>query len=333
MDRLDSTFGGVLAAQTGPAGADNAFLFHLSGSLVAGGACVLISAAMLYIVLSRQDWLFKHLLLVFTGLVFLVGISFLVDALIIGHEHALLVKTTTRVLVGATAVLAGLELVRLLPTIRSMPNRTSLMKANEELRRTENHLSEAIGLLDQRVEERTRELELLSVTDPLTNVHNRRGVMEKLEKEIERSLRYRHSLSLLMIDLDDFKKINDQFGHHAGDAVLVKAAERINQLSRSSDVVGRFGGEEFLMVLPNTTAEEARQLGERLCVVMESKPIRVDDHEITFTCSIGATQLTENSNLDALIQTADKALYEAKHQGKNRAIIGIRGYETGMKTG
>lgn len=153
-----------------------------------------------------------------------------------------------------------------------------------------------------------------SRTDALTGLPNRREIQERLQDEVARSMRYDHALSLLMIDLDDFKSINDRFGHTAGDESLRRAAQAIDASIRSIDRAGRYGGEEFLVILPETAASGAQIVAERIRSSVEQT-----GH---VTVSIGLTSL-ENQTADPslLIERADEALYEAKRAGKNRVVL------------
>ena len=153
-----------------------------------------------------------------------------------------------------------------------------------------------------------------SRTDGLTGLANRRGIEERLSDEVNRSIRFDHSLSLLMIDLDDFKSINDRFGHAAGDEALRATAKSIEGSIRSIDLAGRYGGEEFLVILPETATPGAEIVAERIRSWVEQTG--------EITVSIGLASLDgETSNPAALIGAADAALYEAKRAGKNRIAL------------
>lgn len=148
-------------------------------------------------------------------------------------------------------------------------------------------------------------------TDPLTGLMNRRGLDKRLIEEIARAQRYRHALSILIIDLDDFKRINDQFGHLAGDDVLRDIAKTIDQQIRSIDIAGRFGGEEFLVILPETEKSGAGIVAERIRASVETQG--------DITTSIGLAELGHGATTaEELIGLADSALYAAKRAGKNR---------------
>ncbi len=159
------------------------------------------------------------------------------------------------------------------------------------------------------------EVKQLAITDVLTSLYNRRHTMERLEDEIEKSKRYENPLSVMMIDVDHFKRINDEFGHLSGDVVLKKIAESITKTLRDFDIVGRFGGEEFLVVLPNTSIDDAFSAAERIRKNVES--LKLSKKDITVSVSIGVCQWS-GDELKNLLSEADRLLYSAKTNGRNR---------------
>jgi diguanylate cyclase (GGDEF)-like protein len=159
------------------------------------------------------------------------------------------------------------------------------------------------------------EVKQLAITDVLTSLYNRRHTMERLEDEIEKSKRYENPLSVMMIDVDHFKRINDEFGHLSGDVVLKKIAESITKTLRDFDIVGRFGGEEFLVVLPNTSIDDAFSAAERIRKNVES--LKLSKKDITVSVSIGVCQWS-GDELKNLLSEADRLLYSAKANGRNR---------------
>ena len=185
--------------------------------------------------------------------------------------------------------------------------------------------------LEVKVRERTsalelanRRLEVLSTTDALTEVRNRRYFDQVLEREIDRALREQETLSLLMLDVDHFKHINDDYGHQAGDEALRLIASILKQqVHRNTDLVARFGGEEFAVVLPNTPVDGAMYVAQCLRKQIEEHIFNADGQEIRLTVSIGvagAVPDTEDTP-DRFIREADSALYEAKQSGRNRVIL------------
>ena len=173
------------------------------------------------------------------------------------------------------------------------------------------------------------ELERLATIDPLIGVLNRRAFFEQLEAEVRRSLRYNHYLTALMIDLDHFKDLNDRHGHATGDRVLVETGRCIVQNLRGSDVVGRYGGEELAVFLPETTPGDGQLVAEKLRAAIEGLSIEPDGDRarstapVRTTISIGVASLPDVSITDEqdLIRRADEALYEAKHEGRNRVRV------------
>ena len=178
------------------------------------------------------------------------------------------------------------------------------------------------------LEKANKEIRLLSRTDSLTGCYNRGHLNELLPREIKRALRYRHSLSLAMCDIDHFKKVNDTYGHQCGDQVLKNFVQSISELIRSdSDWLARYGGEEFLLVLPETKLENAFGLAERLRNHLAQKVIETKDDKVSITASFGVTGFSasdppQNITPQTLINTADKYLYAAKKRGRNRVISG-----------
>jgi diguanylate cyclase (GGDEF)-like protein len=165
----------------------------------------------------------------------------------------------------------------------------------------------------------------LSVTDPLTGAYNRRYLMEQLPHELERSARYAHSLSLLMCDVDHFKKINDTHGHQAGDEVLKTVVGSLRQKIRSTDWIARYGGEEFVIVLPETSATNAAKVADTLRDHLAKLPISYNGIALSVTASFGvagwSAGVPANASLDALIARCDVCVYESKAQGRNRVTM------------
>ncbi|SEK55297.1 diguanylate cyclase (GGDEF) domain-containing protein [Atopomonas hussainii] len=158
--------------------------------------------------------------------------------------------------------------------------------------------------------------EELARTDPLTQLLNRRAFFELSDRLWSTSIRNQRPLAVILIDIDHFKRINDEHGHATGDLVLVAVSTLLQQLARHGDLTVRWGGEEFLLLLPETNAEQACLLAERLCVrIAQLKP-----SGIAVSASLGVAQLGGESNLDELINTADEQLYRAKHAGRNQVV-------------
>ncbi|HEY5715541.1 MAG TPA: GGDEF domain-containing protein, partial [Psychromonas sp.] len=189
-----------------------------------------------------------------------------------------------------------------------------------------DHLEKDQQLLEQLVTERTEELEqardraeLLARTDPLTNMLNRRAFFECGSIEIERSLRYKSSLAVMMIDLDRFKSINDNYGHAAGDNTLLSVANTFKAMIRNMDIIGRIGGEEFAIIVPHADLEIATELAQRLRLGIEKTEIIIDGKPVKITACFGVTRIdVKSESLDEALKRADKALYLAKENGRNR---------------
>ncbi len=162
------------------------------------------------------------------------------------------------------------------------------------------------------------QVKMLAIRDGLTGLYNYRHFWEMLAREIEVSHRYGHPLSLLFLDIDDFKTINDTLGHPQGDVVLKTLAVYLQSSARHADVVCRYGGEEFVVILPQTSLEQAGVLAERLCRGIAQTPILPAHRTCKITVSIGMAQLTPGMDGEALVKAADTALYRAKQAGKNR---------------
>lgn len=178
--------------------------------------------------------------------------------------------------------------------------------------------------LTQRVEELEGELRRLSNevhTDQLTQVANRRGLIQAFGIEQAKSERESTRMALALLDIDNFKKLNDSLGHHAGDIALKSLAERTQQSLRPGDMVARYGGEEFVLMLPNTPLDEAQQVLVRLQRSLSSALFNHEGKDVFVTFSAGVTLYRPGETLEAALDRADVALYEAKHTGKNRACI------------
>lgn len=171
-------------------------------------------------------------------------------------------------------------------------------------------------LNEMRLIEEKKKLITESLTDPLTGILNRRAILEELSQRMNHHLYDFEHLSILMLDIDFFKKINDNYGHIVGDKVLIKVSEIISQLIRGFDTVGRYGGEEFLVILPNTNSENAYKAAERIRKKIEETEFDDIEH---LTVSIGFTSYADES-IESLINKADQNLYEAKRTGRNKVV-------------
>jgi len=189
-------------------------------------------------------------------------------------------------------------------------------------------LAEMNATLERRVQERTRDLseaneklKALANTDGLTGVLNHRAFMEEAASMVGLAKRYQRPLSLLLIDLDHFKRVNDNYGHQVGDLVLIKLSQAMTKCLRGTDILGRIGGEEFAIILPETGLDQTAELTERLLDTVRNTTIKVDSTTmLNVTASIGvATVPPLACDLDAVIKEADEALYKAKAEGRDRS--------------
>jgi two-component system, cell cycle response regulator len=167
-----------------------------------------------------------------------------------------------------------------------------------------------------------RTVEQQALVDSLTGLANRRLSTAALEKELARAQRFEEPLTLVLADIDDFKRINDRWGHPTGDDVLKAFAARMRESVREIDLAGRWGGEEFALLLPGTDLEGGRRLAERIRALVESRPLKgPDGEEIRVTASFGVASFPELSTQKELVAAADAALYEAKRSGKDRVVV------------
>lgn len=184
-----------------------------------------------------------------------------------------------------------------------------------------------MGLLIDRIRDQRNQLQQMnvmlanqSISDDLTGLLNHRHILVQIDKEVERSKRYGRKLSGMMIDIDDFKSINDCYGHLTGDSVIRELAELINRSVRNVDIVGRFGGDEFLVILPEADADAARLVSERVLETIRKHPFKTGRDYLQLTVSIGVFSVEDPKDFDrsSFIDRMDRAMFYAKEQGKNR---------------
>ncbi|ROS04638.1 response regulator receiver modulated diguanylate cyclase [Sinobacterium caligoides] len=167
-----------------------------------------------------------------------------------------------------------------------------------------------------------RHLNMLATTDALTSLTNRRSFMQQSDREVVRSIRHQQGLVMAIIDVDHFKRVNDCYGHAAGDKVLISLAKELKGQVRECDILGRIGGEEFAICMPQTETEQAVIAVERLREAVESMEIDIGGQVLSITLSIGLSQLHGSDlNLIEIMREADLALYQAKNEGRNRCSI------------
>jgi diguanylate cyclase (GGDEF)-like protein len=167
----------------------------------------------------------------------------------------------------------------------------------------------------------SRELLRVSITDSLTGIYNRGKFNEEINKWIDYCNRYENPLSLVMLDIDDFKRVNDCYGHLIGDSVIQNIASTIKKAIRNTDIFARWGGEEFAILLPNTDIHQTMEMMERVRICIQNNKYNIVEN---ITCSFGLVKLRKNENAESLLQRVDKLLYIAKDAGKN-AVVGEDG--------
>ena len=224
---------------------------------------------------------------------------------------------------GTGSCKAGDELDQLAATFSEMLNRLQQSQADLE-RRVEQRTTE-LSLANQRLqaemdqrEQIAKLLEETARTDFLTKLINRRAMHRFLQNEIARFERAGGTFSLVLVDIDHFKNINDQFGHDIGDEVLVALSRAFESAVREQDIVSRWGGEEFLILLPGTAQADAVEQAKRLRQLLDSEVLQIERYPHRVTASFGVCEFTQGASLEFLLKQADVALYEAKAQGRNR---------------
>lgn len=183
-------------------------------------------------------------------------------------------------------------------------------------------LSGQMLTIQRELEKKNAELERLAYYDTLTGLLNRRAILEKLDEWLQQVRRYRDRLSVVMVDLDHFKHVNDTLGHRTGDRVLADVAGLMRRSVRQADFCGRYGGEEFLVILPQTDVAGAAVMAERMRAAVEGTPMHAPGAgTFKVTASFGAAEFCDGDDEDLLVGRADAALYRAKERGRNRIEI------------
>ena len=206
-----------------------------------------------------------------------------------------------------------------------------LVKKEMELSQANEELLKEIDIRKQTeaaLRESEEALRLLAITDSLTSLYNRRHFDKLAGDEIRRALRYSRPLSVIMFDIDFFKRVNDTFGHTVGDMVLKMVAKISKEKFRTTDIIARYGGEEFIVFLPESFATEAAAVAERLRKQIENTTVQAENHHITVTVSFGVSDFLRRTNsetdeiiLSDFISSADQALYASKNAGRNRVTV------------
>lgn len=190
------------------------------------------------------------------------------------------------------------------------------------LRSEDNSISGIFLIVQDVTELATYEQKLVEMNtkDALTGIYNRRFLETRLKEECDRQQRYARPLSLIMIDIDYFKKVNDTYGHQGGDLILQSVAAKAASVVRKTDFIARYGGEEFCCLLPETTADTAETVAEHLRIHIEEMENHFENKPIRVTISLGISEFILDDSPDSLLKRADDALYQAKHTGRNRFV-------------
>jgi diguanylate cyclase (GGDEF)-like protein len=216
---------------------------------------------------------------------------------------------------------ARLEALREDPALQGNPLLRELERLGEAHLRLMRRLEKITRISDgfqSQLKDVNESLQRASRTDVLTGLPNRRAMMEELEAERARTVREGTPMAVLMVDVDHFKRVNDTFGHEAGDRVLQGLATTLKEALRVSDVCARWGGEEFLVLLPSTDRTGALEVGEKLRKAAGALLVWAGEARISVGLSVGAALLEPGQTLDTLLSRADAAMYEAKRQGRDR---------------
>jgi diguanylate cyclase (GGDEF)-like protein len=260
----------------------------------------------------------------------LVATIFTAELLVMSALHFLAIPALIEILIDSLVLVLLLMPLLLRRVVYPMRSKIeALAEAEQSLRKSQNELeqrvlerteslSQANEALQHEIAVRTRmqeELQRLATTDALTGLRNRRAFDAFAAHEINRAERTGDALSIILFDIDYFKQINDNFGHHIGDEVLIGLAQLIGGRLRASEILARWGGEEFIMLLPQTDIENAVHLAGVLRRLMEANEF---PQVGKVTASFGVTQFSRGDSMDSMLQRADTALYRAKENGRNR---------------
>tara|TARA_R110002153_G_scaffold274267_1_gene448010 strand:- start:94 stop:1059 length:966 start_codon:yes stop_codon:yes gene_type:complete len=291
---------------------------HVTGDLLTFTAYFIIPLVLIYLVRKRTDLKFDRIFLLFAAFIAFCGITHFMGLINIWHGYYY-IEGIFKLATGLISLTTAIVLWKLTPKILLLPSATTLAQRNEELLKAKQELLEINQTLEVKIAERTNQLHVEANTDYLTGINNRRAIIKFLETEIERCSRYKRPCSIMMLDLDYFKQVNDQYGHQVGDDILVLVANAISDACRLADHVGRYGGEEFLIVLPESSEPEALELAERIRQTIATLKL---DIGLTLTVSIGVASLSLETEVDshAFIKQADDAVYKAKELGRNQVV-------------
>lgn len=306
-------------------------LLNVGADLLIMTAYFSIPAALAVLAHKRQDLGFNWMFWLFCAFIFSCGLTHLMHAVNIWHNFYHL-EAYLKLMTAAASVTTACMLWPLIPKAVKMPSLQDLQAVNKALameierrQRVEAELLKTNEYLEARVQERTQELQTanqelaqLAYVDPLTELLNRRLFFDRIEHAIRLVERQARSFALLYLDMDDFKQVNDQHGHQAGDAVLREIGHRIRSCLRTADTAARLGGDEFAILLEHTHREEAMEIARRLVEIIR-QPIVWQEQTLNLTLSVGLATFPEDAkDLATLLAAADAALYSAKAKGKNQ---------------
>jgi len=224
--------------------------------------------------------------------------------------------------IGELKSAVSTQLVRLIKAVNA--HKEAENRHISELRRERQRLQQRLDRMESLAEDfrkSAEEAHMKSRTDPLTGLANRSAYTQQLGMELERFRRYGTPFSICIADIDYFKRVNDDYGHLAGDKVLRLLANILRGKVRGVDFIARFGGEEFVILMPSTRGEEARQVAEKLRLAVEQSPFNFQSKPVRITISIGVAEVTAEDTADTLFSRADTSLYSAKSGGRNRVVL------------
>lgn len=201
-----------------------------------------------------------------------------------------------------------------------------IKQENKRLHEQQQQASREISLKNQQLRDSLQKLQQMAATDPLTGLYNRRHFGEVLERSFAEAARFNHDLACIMLDLDGFKKLNDTLGHQFGDKILQVSAKVITWNLRVMDIAARYGGDEFVILLPHASADLATSVGDRIHsqFLLQMKSLVPPHLSLTISMGIASVQHNRPPNSDHLVALADEALYEAKRKGKNQMIVSAK---------
>lgn len=298
-------------------------LMHVGGDIMTVVAYFTIPITLILLVKKRDDLDFNWVFLMFSAFIFLCGLTHLISLVNIWYGYYF-IEGVAKVLTGIVSISTACMMLALLPQAISMPSRKLMEGVNQELEKAKVDLLDLNEQLEKKVTERTIALEKLAVTDELTGLYNRRAVMKQLDAQVHLMHRYGNPFSVIMCDLDHFKQVNDTYGHPIGDEILKSFSQQLRQSTRDVDYCGRFGGEEFLILLPETALDEAISVAQRLCEqCRQDQSVHSDDQTIVrFSCSVGVIQCAVDESVQQVLSRVDVALYAAKTAGRDTVVSG-----------